>query len=254
MRTVIIGSGNVATVLGKKFIQSGHDVVEVCGRNHDAVQELAAVLNVPYTTDFSCINPSADLFVMAIADDAIAGVVSLLPLDKKLVVHTAGSVSKEVLKNCSRNYGILYPLQSLRKEIEAIPDIPFLVDGNTPDDLAVISEFASTLSPMVQQAGDEQRLKIHLAAVMVSNFTNHLYALADQYCRQEKMDFKLLLPLISAIAERVRHFEPASVQTGPAVRHDEKTINKHLELLKDYPQLKELYALFTASIEKMHQP
>ena len=254
MRTVIIGSGNVATVLGKKFIQSGHDVVEVCGRNHAAVQELAAILNVPYTTEFECINPSADLFVLAVADDAIGKVISLLPLDKKLVVHTAGSVSMEVLKNCTRNYGVLYPLQSLRKEMETIPEIPFLVDGNTPDDLAVISEFASTLSPMVQRAGDEERLKIHVAAVMVSNFTNHLYTLADQYCRQEKMDFKLLLPLISAIAERVRYFEPAAVQTGPAVRNDEKTINKHLELLKDHPQLREFYALFTNSIKKMYNP
>lgn len=252
MRVVIIGSGNVASVLGKKFIQSGHEIVEVCGRNHAAVQELAARLNVPYTTDFNCINPNADLFVMAVADDAIATVARQLPLDKKLVVHTAGSVPMDVLKNSSRNYGILYPLQSLRKEIAVIPDIPFLVDGNTPDDLAVISEFASTLSPTVRQADDEQRLKIHLAAVMVSNFTNHLYALADQYCRQEKMDFTLLLPLISAIAERLRFFEPASVQTGPAVRHDQKTINKHLELLKAHPQLREFYELFTKSIEKMY--
>lgn len=252
MRAVIIGSGNVATVLGKKFIQSGHEIVEVCGRNHAAVQELAAGLNVPYTTDFSCINPNADLFVMAVADDAIASVAEQLPLDKKLVVHTAGSVSMEVLKNCSRNYGILYPLQSLRKEIHDLPDIPFLVDGNTPDDLAVISEFASTLSPIVRQAGDEQRLKIHLAAVVVSNFTNHLYTLADEYCRAEKLDFQILHPLIYAIAERIRHFEPASVQTGPAVRHDEKTIRKHLELLKDHPQLRAFYELFTSSIEKMY--
>ena len=254
MRIAIIGSGNTATVLGKKFLMAGHEVVQVCGRTRTSVEELAGILKTGFTTDIAKISRDADLYVLAIADDAIPEVAANLSLDKKLVVHTAGSVSIEVLSNCSRNYGILYPLQSLRKEIETIPDIPFLVDGNTPDDLAVISEFASTLSPMVQQAGDEQRLKIHLAAVMVSNFTNHLYALADQYCRQEKMDFKLLLPLISAIAERVRHFEPASVQTGPAVRHDEKTINKHLELLKDYPQLKELYALFTASIEKMHQP
>lgn len=252
MRTVIIGSGNVATILGKKFVLSGHEVVEVCGRNHAAVQELAGILNVPYTTDLNCINPNADLFVMAIADDAVAGVASQLPLDKQLVVHTAGSVSMEVLKNCSRNYGILYPLQSLRKELEAIPEIPFLIDGNTPDDLAVIGEFAATLSPMVRQAGDGQRFKIHLAAVMVSNFTNHLYALADAYCRQEKMDFKLLAPLIAAIAERVRHFEPASVQTGPAVRNDEKTIAKHLALLEVHPQLKAFYQMFTGSIKKMY--
>jgi predicted short-subunit dehydrogenase-like oxidoreductase (DUF2520 family) len=133
-----------------------------------------------------------------------------------------------------------------------MPEIPFLVDGNTPDDLAVISEFASTLSPMVQQAGDEERLKIHLAAVMVSNFTNHLYTMAQQYCRSEKLDFNMLMPLISAIAERIRHFEPASVQTGPAVRHDEHTISKHLELLKEHPELQEFYGLFTKSIGKLY--
>lgn len=252
MRTVIIGSGNTATVLGKKFLLSGHEVVQVLGRNQQAVSELAGILKSSFSTDISQADRNADIYVMAIADDAIAEVAGRLNLDKKLVVHTAGSVSKNVLQVCSRNYGILYPLQSLRKEIETIPEIPFLVDGNTPDDLAVISEFAQTLSTMVRKADDEHRLKIHLAAVMVSNFTNHLYTLADQYCRQEDLNFDMLLPLISAIAERVRHFEPSLVQTGPAVRHDTRTIDKHLELLNEHPGLKAFYALFTKSIEKMY--
>ena len=253
MRTVIIGSGNTATVLGKKILAAGHEIVQVCGRNAGAAEELAGILKTAFTTDLNNPDRNGDLYVLAIADDAITSVAASLQLDKKLVVHTAGSVSMEVLKTCSRNYGILYPLQSLRKEIEGIPEIPFLVDGNTPDDLAVISEFAATLSDKVQQANDKQRLKIHLAAVMVSNFTNHLYALADRYCRREKLNFSLLVPLISAIAERVIHFEPATVQTGPAVRHDTRTINKHLELLDDHPDLKEFYTLFTMSIEKMYE-
>jgi predicted short-subunit dehydrogenase-like oxidoreductase (DUF2520 family) len=252
MRTVIIGSGNTATVLGKKFLLSGHEVLQVLGRNREAVSELAGKLKCSFSTDPGQANRNADIYVMAIADDAIAEVARNLALDKKLVVHTAGSVSKDVLQACSRNYGILYPLQSLRKEIEAVPEIPFLVDGNTPDDLAVISEFAQSLSPVVRKADDEQRLKIHLAAVMVSNFTNHLYALADQYCRQEGIGFDILLPLISAIAERVRHVEPRSVQTGPAVRHDTRTIDKHLELLNEHPGLKAFYELFTKSIGKMY--
>lgn len=252
MRTVIIGSGNTATVLGKKFLLAGHEVMQVVGRSRQPVAELAAILKCSITTDISKINRDADIYVVAVADDAIAEVAAALDLDKKLVVHTAGSVSGDVLKACSRNYGILYPLQSLRKEIETVPEIPFLVDGNTPDDLAVISEFASTLSSMVKKTDDEHRLKIHLAAVMVSNFTNHLYTLADQYCRREGLDFKMLQPLISAIAERIRHFEPATVQTGPAVRHDARTINKHLDLLKEHPELKEFYALFTKSIGTMY--
>jgi predicted short-subunit dehydrogenase-like oxidoreductase (DUF2520 family) len=253
MRIVIIGSGNAATVLGRKMIASGHDVIQVFGRNSNAVEELAALLNCGLTTNASQIEMGADMYVMAVADDAIAEVAGSLKLGNKLVVHTAGSVSKDVLKPCSPNYGILYPLQSLRKEMEEIPVIPFLVDGNTPDDLAVISEFASTLSPLVQKASDGQRLKIHLAAVMVSNFTNYLYTLADQYCRQENVDFNMLLPLVTSIAGRIQYFEPATVQTGPAVRHDTKTIDKHLVLLNDHPELKEFYALFTKKIEDRYR-
>lgn len=253
MRIVIIGSGNTATVLGKKFIDAGHRVVQVVGRNQQTVPALAGILQCGFTNDATQIDMQADIYMMAIADDAIAELASSISLVNKLVVHTAGSVSKDVLKTCSRNYGILYPLQSLRKEMDHIPAIPFLVDGNTPDNLAVISEFASTISNMVQKANDEQRLKIHLAAVMVSNFTNYLYTLADQYCRDEKVDFKMLLPLITAIADRVEYFEPASVQTGPAVRHDALTINKHLELLNEHPELKEFYTLFTKKIEERYQ-
>lgn len=252
MRIAIIGSGNTATVLGKKFLMAGHEVVQVCGRTRSSVEELAGILKTDYTIDLAKISREADLYVLAVADDAIPEVAGDLSLDKKLVVHTAGSVSMEVLSACSRNYGILYPLQSLRKEMKEIPEIPFLVDGNQPDDLALITEFAQSLSPMVQRAGDQQRLKIHLAAVMVSNFTNHLYTLADAYCREEEVDFQLLHPLISAIAGRVRHFPPATVQTGPAMRHDTKTINKHLDLLKAHPEMREFYSLFTRSIEKMY--
>jgi predicted short-subunit dehydrogenase-like oxidoreductase (DUF2520 family) len=253
MRTVIIGSGNTATVLGKKILSADHEILQVSGRNRESVEELARNLSCNFTTDLNQLDRMADLYIIAIADDAIAEVAGGLNLDKKLVVHTAGSVSMDVLKTCSRNYGILYPLQSLRKEIETVPEIPFLVDGNTPDDLAVISEFAGTLSPVVSKANDEQRLKIHLAAVIVSNFTNHLYTLADSYCREENLDFNMLLPLISAMAERIRFFEPATVQTGPALRQDTRTIDKHLELLSAHPQLKEFYTLFTRSIGQMYK-
>lgn len=252
MRTVIIGSGNTATVLGKKILTAGHQVVQVAGRNRVTTERLAALLQAD-AADVASLSKDADIFILAIPDDAIAAMASQLNLDKKLVVHTAGSVSKDVLTTCSRNYGILWPVQSLRKEIDELPEIPFLIDANTPDNLAVIAEFASSLQGEVKIAGDEERLKLHLAAVMVSNFANHLYTLADQYCRQEKLDFNLLHPLISAIAERVRHFEPARVQTGPATRHDTRTIDKHLELLKGHPELKELYALFTKNIGKMYK-
>ena len=253
MRIVIIGTGNVATILGKRFLTADHEIVQVCGRDPLHAEELADALSASFTTDLQHINPNADLYVLAVSDTAVPTVASQLQLNNRLVVHTAGSVSKEVLHVCSKNYGILYPLQSLRSELNELPDIPFLVDGNTEDDLALITEFASSISNQVQQAGDEQRLKMHVAAVMVSNFTNHLYALAKAYCLQEHVDFNMLLPLISAVADRLHEYEPAAVQTGPAVRNDESTIQKHLALLQQHPALKTMYILFTESIKKMHK-
>lgn len=252
MRIVLIGTGNVATILGKRFLLADHEIVQVCGRNPLHAEELADMLSATAATDLKLLDQTADLYVLAVTDTAIASVVAELRLDKKLVVHTAGAVSKDVLSACSKNYGVLYPLQSLRSELHELPDIPFVVDGNTEDDLALITEFANSISNQVQQAGDEQRLKMHVAAVMVSNFTNHLYALAKAYCLQEKVDFTMLLPLITAVAERLYDYEPAAVQTGPALRNDEITIQKHLGLLQHHPSLKMMYALFTESIKKMY--
>jgi predicted short-subunit dehydrogenase-like oxidoreductase (DUF2520 family) len=216
-------------------------------------EELADVLGATFTTDLQQLYAGADLYVLAVSDTAVASVASALRLNNKLVVHTAGAVSKDVLSVCSKNYGVLYPLQSLRRELNEQPDIPFLVDGNTGDDLALITEFANTISNQVQHATDEQRLKLHVAAVMVSNFTNHLYTLAKAYCLQEHVDFTMLLPLITGVADRLHEYEPAAVQTGPAVRNDETTIQKHLALLQDHPALKTMYIMFTESIKKMYK-
>ncbi|WP_207513100.1 Rossmann-like and DUF2520 domain-containing protein [Longitalea luteola] len=252
MRIVIIGTGNVATILGKRFLAAEHEIIQVYGRDRLHAEELADMLSASFTHDLKHTDPSADLYVIAVSDSAIAAVAAELQVNNKLVVHTAGAVSKDVLSSCSKNYGVLYPLQSLRSELNELPDIPFLVDGNTEDDLTLITEFAGTVSNQVQQANDEQRLKLHLAAVMVSNFTNHLYALAKAYCLQEQVDFTMLLPLITAVADRLHEHEPAAVQTGPAIRNDQATIQKHLELLQTHPSLKVMYTLFTDSIRKMY--
>lgn len=251
MRITIIGTGNTATVLGKKIRAAGHTIVQVVGRSAKAAHILAEQLGAAYTTSTSQLDQSAGLYIIAVADAAIEAVASSLPLPhNKLVVHTAGSVSKEVLKAASDRYGILYPLQSLRKEMEQLPAIPLLIDAQHEEDLATIRLLAESISKQVQQADDEQRLKLHVAAVIVSNFTNHLYTLAERYCTKEQADFSLLHPLISQVADRLQQASPASSQTGPAIRGDEPTIQKHLELLQPHGELATLYAWFTQSIRQ----
>lgn len=249
MRVVLIGTGNVATVLGRKISGAGHEVAQVYGRERAHAKALAEQLQAAYTTNTGQLDSDAGIYIIAVADTAIPAVAASLQVKDKLVVHTAGSVSKEVLKASSSRYGIFYPLQSLRKEMQHLPDIPLLVDANNTDDLSLLQDFAGSVVTQVQIAGDEQRLKLHIAAVVVSNFTNHLYALAEQYCKKEQADFRLLHPLIREVADRLRYISPHDSQTGPAIRNDTTTIQKHLELLEGHGNIKDLYAWFTKSIQ-----
>lgn len=251
MDIILIGSGNVAAVLGRKFKAAGHTIIQVVSRNASAATALAYEWDTKSTNYLSLINKMADVYIIAVPDDAIHDLVSELKLPGKVVAHTAASVSKEILKNVSEHYGVFYPLQSLRKEKTALPAIPVFYDGNDEIAKNKLETLAYSISPaQVSSAGDEQRLKLHVAAVIVSNFTNHLFTLAEDYCRKEGLDFKQLIPLIEETASRIKDISPSEAQTGPAVRHDKETLQKHIELLKDHPQLKNIYLLLTESIQQ----
>jgi predicted short-subunit dehydrogenase-like oxidoreductase (DUF2520 family) len=248
-KIVIIGAGNVATVLGRKISAVGHEIVQVISRNEENTALLAAELHCPWSTDLRAICREADLYLVAIADSNLPSLGKDLSLPGKLVVHTAGAVSKDVLQSVSEYFGVLYPLQSLRKEILGSPVIPFLVDANNPGSQTWLYDFAATLSGRVQVAGDSTRLRVHLGAVLVNNFSNHLYKLAENFCKSEKIDFSLLLPLIKEGAERLSYFSPSETQTGPAIRGDSATIETHRKLLDDYPDIRQLYDLFTDQLQ-----
>ena len=249
MEIVIIGSGNVATVLGRKFKAAGHRILQVVSRNASAASKLAYELDTQSTNFPVIINRQAEIYIIAVSDDAIDDITYELKLPGKIVVHTAASVSKDILKNVSEHYGVFYPLQSLRKELKDIPDAPIFFDGNDDFTKKKLEALANSISyEYVLQAGDDARLKLHVAAVLVSNFTNHLYKLAEDYCKKEGIDFKELIPLIEETATRVREISPQKTQTGPALRNDEETIQKHLELLSSHPQLKKVYEFMTESI------
>ena len=170
LKVIIIGSGNVATILGRKIKLAGHTIQEIISQHEEHARILAYEFGSRYGSVWGSVSRDADLYILALPDHALNSIGKNLFLQKKLVVHTAGSVTKDILSETTKNYGVLYPLQSLRKEAKELPEIPFLVDANTEDGLAFIYDFASTLSGSVQVAGDEKRLKIHVASVLVNNF------------------------------------------------------------------------------------
>jgi predicted short-subunit dehydrogenase-like oxidoreductase (DUF2520 family) len=250
MKVVIIGSGNVATVLGRKILRAEHEITEVVSKNENHAKILADELHCDHSNNFVNISDQADLYIIAVSDNALTDLSIQLHFQNKIAVHTAGSVYKNILQDVSKNFGVLYPLQTLRKEIKTDLEIPILIDGNTEDTLAVIEDFAKTISDNVQTADDDTRMRLHVAATIVNNFSNHLFALAEKYCDQQKIDFKLLVPLIEETAKRTEQFSPSQMQTGPATRRDMQTIETHLQLLENFSELKKIYELFTESIQK----
>ncbi len=253
MKVVMIGSGNVATVLGGKAAAAGHDLVQIVARSPEPAALLAAEWGCPYTTRWEEIDRTADIYIVAISDRGLGQLRNVLSLPGRLIVHTAGAVPGSALLEVSMHCGVLYPLQSLKAAVRPFPEIPLLVDAHRAEDLLVVTAFAATLSPLVQQADDSTRLKLHLAAVMVNNFSNFLYTLADDFCTKEGIDFSLLLPLIHETAERVKRFPPRDMQTGPAVRGDGITSDRHLKLLSNYQISSDLYKLFTIKIEEFYR-
>jgi len=248
MKVVIIGSGNVATVLGKKILSAGHEITQVVGRNIKNVTTLSSTLNSASCYNMLNINTSSDIYIISVSDSSITGVAEQLILNDKLVVHTAAAVSKDVLANSSLNYGVLYPLQTLKKEAAAIPPIPVLVDGSNEEVKRILFDFARQWADPVGFATDEERLKLHVGAVIVSNFTNYLFTVANEYFEHEELDFNLLKPLIEETIVRIEKNKPSAVQTGPAVRNDLGTIRKHEQLLENYPLFKNLYYVISNSI------
>jgi predicted short-subunit dehydrogenase-like oxidoreductase (DUF2520 family) len=253
MKVVILGTGNVATVLGKKILQAKHEVLQVYGREILSAESLATALGAKPVQLLAEITNDADIYIIAVSDAAIQLIADQLRLPGKIVVHTAAAVSKTILQNVTGHYGVVYPLQSLRKTSGYIPVIPVFIDGSDEKTLNSINQFSNTVFEKTTIANDDERLKLHVAAVLVSNFTNHLYALADYFCGEEKLDFNSLLPLMHESVERLNTNKPLAMQTGPAVRSDLVTIETHLDLLENYPHIKEVYDLLTRSIIDLHR-
>ena len=250
MNIVLIGSGNVATVIGRKSLAAGHRIVQVYSRNADHANVLAIRLGTTSTSYISSIERKADLMIIALRDDAVDYLVRELGEVRSILVHTAGALSINEVRGSNKSFGVVYPLQSLRKEIEILPALPILMQGNNTHTTRQLKDFADSIAECVTEADDESRLKYHLAATIVNNFTNYLYILAASFCEKENISFTVLQPLIEETAIRLRNTIPLKAQTGPAIRNDANTIQKHRDLLKKYPEILNIYDLFTSEIQK----
>ena len=247
-KIVLLGTGNVSWHLAHAFFKAGADIVQIYGRNAQKAEALAAQVLASPISDLDNLVETADLYLLCISDNNIAEVTGKLPPLNGIVAHTSGAVHMQVLSGCN-NYGVFYPLQTF---VAGTPvdfeKVPILCEGSSGEVEAALMSLAFTLSQKVYAVNSVQREKLHVAAVFANNFTNHMLAKAYAICQENNIPFEVLHPLIEATFTKALSGDPATNQTGPAVRHDDKTIAKHLELL-DNSMLRELYKVITKSIQ-----
>lgn len=252
MTLTIIGSGNVAWLLAILFKTSGHKINQIYSRNKKTGSALSKITGGKFIDDIQKIDSKSDIYIIAINDDSIAEVVSKLPALNNIVVHTSGTVDLQILKKKFKKAGVVYPLQSITSESVLSDELTFCLEATNNTVLTSLKQLVTSVNCSFVVMNSQKRAKLHLAAVLVNNFTNHLYAQAFSFLKKNRIEFNLLKPLISHTVKRING-NPASFQTGPAVRNDKKTIQQHLMLLKDNKQLADLYKQLTASIYKFHK-
>ncbi len=252
MRITLIGSGNVATHLGAALKNAGHQMVQVYSRNGDHAALLAYHIKAKAISSLDDVSPDTDLFIISVKDDVIEEVASALSVHQKPIVHTSGATPLATLQKYAERAGVFYPLQTFSKAKEVnFKAVPMCIEATDLELDVVLKQLASTISNSVYAVNSEQRKILHLAAVFACNFPNYLYYASQQLLAQHQLDFNLLRPLISETADKVQEHLPHAVQTGPAIRNDEKTMAAHLALLNGNDELTAIYNLLSQAIIKM---
>lgn len=254
MNIVIIGSGNVATFYGVRFKAAGHRIVQVLSPNLNHAQALANILECDATNQYASLHRNADLYVLGVRDDVLIELAQHLELPNKIIVYGAGAVPLSALYKISSRIVCLWCLFSIQKDhLPTQNNFPVVYNPSNTIDSALAKQLAGLLSNSIYALNDDQKSNAHLCAVLVNNFTNHLYAIAHQLMRESNIEFSLLHPIMLNTAENAIAFDPKTRQTGPAIRNDEQTMHEHSMLLRQHPMYQQVYKILSESIREMYK-
>lgn len=251
-----IGAGNLATSLAVALHKCGINIRQIYSRTMQSAETLAEMTDAIPITDIRQLEKN-DIYIVSLKDSAMKDVICQIPdtIKNGIFVHTSGSMGIDVWTNTGiDNNGVIYPLQTFSKaRIIDFKSIPVLLEASSAEVMSELREVMEKVSDNLYECNSRQRESIHLAAVFACNFSNHMYAVASHILKNCGMDMKLLYPLIDETAEKIKNIPPAKAQTGPAARNDTNIINKHLSMLNEQEDLKEIYELMTKHIQQWGQ-
>ena len=253
LKIVLLGAGNVGFHLGKKLHEVGLEIEQVYSRKISKAKRLAKKIECEAIRNIDDVSTDADLYILAVPDSVIGKVAADLSQripNSKLVVHTSGATPSTVLKPYFKNYGIFYPLQTFSMERKVdFANIPICIDSNLKKHRILLEKLGKRISQNVHQINDRERAILHVAAVFVNNFSNNLFTIGEKITSTENLPFDILRPLIKETVDKIATHSPTKMQTGPAKRGDEITIDLHLKYLeKNFPEFIEVYQTMTRNI------
>jgi predicted short-subunit dehydrogenase-like oxidoreductase (DUF2520 family) len=247
---IIAGSGNVATQLSLALHDAGYSI-SICSTNAVSGKVLADRIGAPFYLPES-LPATFDLAIIATQDDRVIQAATSLSGKASIMVHTSGTLPSLVLRHHAAAYGVFYPLQTIRKEVNTDwTKVPVCIYATTQALNDILQEMAEKIAAKPYAINDEQRSCLHVAAVLVNNFTHHLAVKAKAFTTQHSIDFSILHPLIAQTAENIfSEADLAAFQTGPAARGDTHTLERHMQLIRDSgdEQLAVIYDVLSKSI------
>lgn len=250
---VIFGCGNVASYFAERFMALNFTILQVYHPNIQKAEAFADLYHAKAIDHTEKVNQQADIYFIAVKDSVIESIALQLACNKGIVVHTSGAIKLEVLDRHARA-AVFYPLQTFTKGIKtAHQDFPVLIESKEKSDEKYLEQLAVSMGLKVHFMNSLQRTEIHLAAVFAANFSNHCIKIAYDLMDLKKHPANMLLPLIKESIHKLNFISPSQAQTGPAIRHDDVTIEKHLQLLNNNHELKLLYELLSKNIQSSNQ-
>lgn len=251
----LIGAGNVASHLGIALTSKGILIKSVWSRNIENASALSKNINSDFTDNLNDICKEKAIYIISVPDIAIAEIIKTIGKNNSFLIHTSGSTNINILESHSTNYGVFYPLQTFSKTKKDLnfSEIPVFTESSNNCVNIILTNWCNSLQVKSIAVNSEQRLKIHIAAVFANNFTNHMMSIAQELTKTYNIDFNLLRPLIKETFEKLKTFSPNEIQTGPAIRNDIITIDKHLNSLSENPDFAKIYSFVSESILKMYK-
>ncbi len=247
-KVTLVGSGNMAHWLVYAMKNAGVKISQIYSRQLSHAETLAEKAGAEAIDDIRDLSPDSDLYIFSVKDDSYENLLRQLPFRLSLAVHTAGSLSMRILESYAESYGILYPYQSVNKDMDFKDVIvPLCVEASNNTVENELLAFARRLTSTVQKLDESQRLVLHRAAIFGCNFTNAMYAIAFDILQEHHIDWQMILPLLQNTTEKVKTMNPHEAQTGPARRGDQNVIHLHLEAIQD-ERIREIYRLMTEYI------